>query len=281
MLVGEDDIKNRSIDEEIVENLLDYLGCKHSLRQLLKVTRLGQRKFRRNRLMMICFDNEQAAKQILERSPRLCRSETFNRIFVNKNLPSEQRQAFRRDGNTVAEAARGASERSGELPTNVYVNNNTTYEFIPNSSDSTPTSSSDSEYSDSEDSDVTIIANSDDEGWVTLSEANSDVEDDSTAFVANATALGAAAAAKQPQAVQCRATNTAVTRGTPSPIGMDEGEVARQEGDGVAVGDALGRQVTENMTAIQEAISSFRNEGAMIAAHEAVNSQGRGGGSGG
>ena len=35
------------------------------------------------------------------------------------------------------------------------------------------------------------------------------------------------------------------------------------------------------MTAIQEAISSFRNEGAMIAAHEAVNSQGRGGGSGG
>ena len=275
-----------------MENLLNYLGCNRSLGNLVKVTRLGQRRFRRNRLMMICFDNEKAAKQILERSPRLRMSGTFNRIYVKKDLPREQRQVFGKSGNIVAEAAMGASERTGELPTNVFVNsdtNNSSYNSFDSLSNTT-----DTEYSDSDDSDETTHPNSDTEGdiWVIRSEVNSDVDDVSTVLVASAATLGTVATDAQPQAILGRTVSTAAVRGTPVHTEMDEqGELV----GGVAV-DGASRQDAENIAAIQRAIScekariavqevaiqeAISNERAKAEAHEAENGQDRGGVNGG
>ena len=118
ILEGVWDENNRTKDMNIVENILNYLGCDQCYQQLTYVTRLGQRRIGRNRLMMICFTNEITAKKVLQRSPELRHNGNFKRIFLKKDLPRDQRAgAKRRIDNVAAEAIDNTSEYSAEVPT--------------------------------------------------------------------------------------------------------------------------------------------------------------------
>ena len=71
ILMGIRDTNNRADDEYIVNEVLKYIGCGHRSAQKTYASRLGARKPGRNRLLLVCFNNENAALQILNRSPRL------------------------------------------------------------------------------------------------------------------------------------------------------------------------------------------------------------------
>ena len=198
ILEGVPDENSRMVDNNVVRNLLEYLGCGPSYEQITYVARLGQRRYRRNRLMMICFENERVANKLLQRSPDLRHNRNFERIYLKKDLPREQRPGFgKRSDNVAAESTGGrfehtptevpsltevptyasTSDTTAVIPTNE--NNNCESEY-PQAELSIITSSSDWEGEDdsyegttSEDTDI------ENENWVTKDRIMGDTDIDS------------------------------------------------------------------------------------------------------
>ena len=100
--------------------------------------------------MLVSFENEIAANQILQRSPMLRHNREFKFIYLKKDLPREQRPGYGgRLSNMVSEAAASSSERAG--PAQVQGNNNE-FQFSDISSDTSEYESPVSEDSESESS---------------------------------------------------------------------------------------------------------------------------------
>ena len=115
--------KGKKYDEDFVQNLITHLGCRDRLKDLDRVIRLGKRNPRKNRLILVRFFNEEAANEVLNRSPKLASSDAFCFAFVNEDRSREQRQMQgRRGSKSVANSAMGASEHSVKLPVSKYHN---------------------------------------------------------------------------------------------------------------------------------------------------------------
>ena len=60
---------------------------------------------------MICFDTEEAARKVSDKSTKLSSRRTYGRIFVNRDLPRDQRQISGRIENSLNQAARGSQHQ--------------------------------------------------------------------------------------------------------------------------------------------------------------------------
>ena len=175
--MGIRDTNNRADDEYIVNEVLKYVGCGHRSAQKTYASRLGARKPGRNRLLLVCFNNENAALQILNRSPRLHTSIVYGHIYIKKDLPRNQRPLFKkRNESELAEAANGGNVAPVQRP--VLLSN------VSSSSEDDELSDieSSSDYSDTDDDragDTDSSNDSDDDSFVTIEEVNGDEEDDS------------------------------------------------------------------------------------------------------
>ena len=64
---------------------------------------------------MVCFSDDKAVNQVLNRSPNLCKSGLYGHIYVKRDLPRNQRPSVnKRSANIFAEAERGG--RISETP---------------------------------------------------------------------------------------------------------------------------------------------------------------------
>ena len=177
ILMGIRDTNNRADDEYIVNEVLKYIGCGHRSAQKTYASRLGARKPGRNRLLLVCFNNENAALQILNRSPRLHTSIVYGHIYIKKDLPRNQRPLFKkRNESELAEAANGGNVAPVQRP--VLLSN------VSSSSEDDELSDieSSSDFSDTDDDragDTDSSNDSDDDSFVTIEEVNGDEEDDS------------------------------------------------------------------------------------------------------
>lgn len=152
IVTGMHDTNIKEEDEHIIKNMLRYIGCEKIIPQIRHFTRLGPARFRRNRLLMICFDEEKVAKRVLDRSPKLQNSEFYEYIYVNKDLPREQRRVSNRDANSVSDSARGARVRTHATHARRQQRAAVVPNLINNNSWDNQNVSSDSEDSDPDDS---------------------------------------------------------------------------------------------------------------------------------
>ena len=109
ILFGIHDINNKAEDRRIVDDVLWIIGCQHRIANITNIIRLGKKKPGKSRLLMVCFNSETAASQVLNRSTNLIRSASHGHIYIKRDLPREQRPPPRNSNSRVAEAARGAS----------------------------------------------------------------------------------------------------------------------------------------------------------------------------
>ena len=175
ILMGIRDTNNRADDEYIVNEVLKNIGCGLRIAQKTYVSRLGARKPGKNRLLLVCFNNENAALQILNRSSRLHTSVVYGHIYIKKDLPRNQRPVFKkRNESQLAEAANGGNVAPVQRP--VLLSN------VSSSSEDDELSDieSSSDYSDTDDDrsgDTDSSDDSDDDSFVTIEEVNGDEED--------------------------------------------------------------------------------------------------------
>ena len=96
------------MDNQIVDGMLEKIGCAHKIAQKINIIRLGAKRKGKNRLLMVCFSDDKAVKQVLTRSPNLCKSALYGHIYVKRDLPRNQRaSANKRSANMFAEVERG------------------------------------------------------------------------------------------------------------------------------------------------------------------------------
>ena len=111
ILSGIYDTNNKNEDNQIVDGILETIGCAHRIAQKFNIIRLGAKRKGKNRLLMVCFSDVEAVKQVLSRSPNLCKSALYGHIYVKRDLPRNQRpSANQRSVNVFAEA-----ERAGDI----------------------------------------------------------------------------------------------------------------------------------------------------------------------
>ena len=112
ILLGINDTNNKNEDNQIVDGMLETIGCAHRIAQKIDIIRLGAKRKGRNRLLMVCFSDDKAVKQVLSRSPNLCKSGLYGHIYVKQDLPRNQRpSANKRSANVFSEAERGPDTR--------------------------------------------------------------------------------------------------------------------------------------------------------------------------
>ena len=117
------DTNDKNEDNKIVEGMMRAIGCAHRIAQKTNIIRLGAKRSGRCRPLMVCFSNENAVNQILNRSPNLSRSGLYGHIYVKRDLPRNQRpSANRRSANVFAEAGRGRGtiETPAPAPRNLH-----------------------------------------------------------------------------------------------------------------------------------------------------------------
>ena len=99
------DTNNKDADTLIVDGMMRAIGCAHRIAQKTNIIRLGAKRYGKSRPLMVCFSNDSAVNQVLNRSANLCRSSRYGHIYVKRDLPRNQRpSANRRDTNVFAEA---------------------------------------------------------------------------------------------------------------------------------------------------------------------------------
>ena len=107
-------------DWEAVHQVLGYLGTLHRERQIVRLVRLGKRHRNKIRPIKMIFDHKAAAREIMDKGPRLAHSRIFEMVYLKKDLPLGQRMNKSFQQNAMAEAARGSNMRQGSeirLPT--------------------------------------------------------------------------------------------------------------------------------------------------------------------
>ena len=108
ILFGIHDINNKVEDHKIVDEVLWTIGCEHRIANKNNIIRLGNKKPGRNRLLMVCFNSETAASQVLNRSSNLVKSTFLGHIYIKRDLPRNQRPPPRNRNSRLEEAAMGA-----------------------------------------------------------------------------------------------------------------------------------------------------------------------------
>ena len=91
ILFGIHDTNNKNEDHRIVDDVLWTIGCQHRIANKTNIIRLGNKKPGRSRLLMVCFNSETAASQVLNRSTNLVRSASLGHIYIKRDLPRDQR----------------------------------------------------------------------------------------------------------------------------------------------------------------------------------------------
>lgn len=170
ILMGINDTNNKFDDEYIVNEVLKTIGCGHRISQKTYISRLGPKRRGKNRLVIVCFTNENAASEILNRSPGLHRNVFYGQIYIKKDLPRNQRPAYKKSSDSfLSEAAMGSQTSSSPTSSTPQrrqnLNNRAMYANTSNIE-------SESDYSDCD-------SDSDDnsDGWQTLDELDDDEED--------------------------------------------------------------------------------------------------------
>ena len=100
-------------DQREVEEILKDLYCRQRINQIKNagITRLGAKRGGRNRLLMVSFENEEAANQIHERRYMLDGHPYMGNVHIMKDLPRSERRN-RRVSNTLNEAANSGGNRT-------------------------------------------------------------------------------------------------------------------------------------------------------------------------
>ena len=170
ILMGINDTNNKCDDEYIVNEVLKTIGCGHRISQKTYTSRLGPKRRGKNRLVIVCFTNENAAREILNRSPGLHRNVFYGHIYIKKDLPRNQRPAYKRSSDSfLSEAAMGSQTSSTPTSSTPQrrqsVNNRARDANISNIE-------SESDYSDSN-----SASDDNSDAWQTLDETGDDEED--------------------------------------------------------------------------------------------------------
>ena len=100
-------------DRREVEEILKDMYCRQRINQLKSagITRLGGKQGSRNRLLMLSFDNEEAANQVYERRYMLDGHPYMGKVYIMRDLPRSERGS-RRVSNTLNEAANSGGNRT-------------------------------------------------------------------------------------------------------------------------------------------------------------------------
>ena len=107
-------------EDEAISRIFNYLGCHRRLEEIVKIERLGSNRQgrRRCRLMLIQLRYESGAYELISKAPRLAEDSILGSIFIQKDLPREERlqQQNDRRGNLFNDAYEGAGNRGrGEM----------------------------------------------------------------------------------------------------------------------------------------------------------------------
>ena len=105
------DANSYAEDMSFIRHMFRDIGCRENYSQISRLTRLGTRRYNRNRTLMICFDTEEAATNVLNKCKDLSNSRTYGRLNIKRDLPRDQRQVNNRSGNEIYQASRGAQSR--------------------------------------------------------------------------------------------------------------------------------------------------------------------------
>ena len=105
------DANSYAEDMSFIRHMFRDIGCRENYSQISRLTRLGTRRYNRNRTLMICFDTEEAATHVLNKCKDLSNSRTYGRLNIKRDLPRDQRQVNNRSGNEIYQASRGAQSR--------------------------------------------------------------------------------------------------------------------------------------------------------------------------
>ena len=105
------DTNSYAEDMSFIRHMFRDIGCRENYSQISRLTRLGTRRYNRNRTLMICFDTEEAATNVLNKCKDLSNSRTYGRLNIKRDLPRDQRQVNNRSGNEIYQASRGAQSR--------------------------------------------------------------------------------------------------------------------------------------------------------------------------
>ena len=79
-------------DKDEVYQMLSHLHCGNRYYQIENSYRLGRRHFRKTRMLLITFTNKAAVREVLEKGPRLGRSNLFRNVFIREDIPVALRQ---------------------------------------------------------------------------------------------------------------------------------------------------------------------------------------------
>ena len=120
---------DREGDWEAIHRILNYIGAQHRESQIVRLVRLGRRRAvnsnGRGRPIKIIFEHKAAAREILDKSPRLGGSRTFGMVSLKRDLPLNQRLDYNSlNLNSLTEAAYGANAHAPVpmLPAFDYIN---------------------------------------------------------------------------------------------------------------------------------------------------------------
>ena len=112
---------NRRGDDQAINSILYRLGCRQHIAAITNVDRIGV--FRgRNRFIIVEFYDEQAAREVLKKSPSLKWDSEYAHVFIKRDKSPEERQAefeqrkIRRDGLGSQKEIAAAAAASGAIP---------------------------------------------------------------------------------------------------------------------------------------------------------------------
>ena len=110
---------DRTGDDDAIYEMLNHLQCGHRARQIENTFRLGRKQYRRNRMLLIQFDNKTAVNEVLDKAPRLTNSVLFRNFFIRRDLPVAQRRQGRNQQHFYdsAQGSRGSGPRTQDSPT--------------------------------------------------------------------------------------------------------------------------------------------------------------------
>ena len=115
---------NHEGDWEAVHQMFVYLGSQHRERQIVRMVRLGKKRRDGNQMrpLKIIFEHRIAAKEILDKSPRLAFSTVFGMINIKRDLTLDQRLNRPQHNSRTAESINNNQRPDNRMPTYSVVN---------------------------------------------------------------------------------------------------------------------------------------------------------------
>ena len=106
---------NHDGDWEAVHHMLNYLRSQHRERQIVRLVRLGRKRRDGNNIrpLKIIFEHKTAAREILDKSPRLSFNRVFEMISIKRDLTLEQRLNRPQRNNVRAAESWDINQRAG------------------------------------------------------------------------------------------------------------------------------------------------------------------------